>query len=112
MSMNQLGLLVDGNHGWISRLEHGTRHPRRETVDALAEALGLSGPDADRLRLAAGFAPHDMVKLVRLSLDCLMTQERGPISKRACAALLGLHDLQDLLTRHDRDLDAICREVR
>lgn len=102
----------------VSRLESGTRHPRRETVEALAGALDLSPLDADlerdRLLLAAGYAPHDLAEMVLAAC-----QRLGAISEddntRWCADQAAWY-LQMLITRLNHipahgNLNAICRQV-
>jgi transcriptional regulator with XRE-family HTH domain len=45
------------------QLESGAKpHPRVETVDSLARALGVSGLEADQLRAAAGYVPVTVEK--------------------------------------------------
>lgn len=95
----------------VVRFEAGTRHPRRETVDALAEALSLGPLDADRLRLAAGFAPCDLVGLVLDGVAALAADTNPVIATYAGRADEALRLLRLNLIFEARSLDAICREV-
>lgn len=62
---------------FISRLESGERDPKRETILLLAESLGLSPDDTDKLLLSAGFMPVQATALlanpVLARLDDLMS---------------------------------------
>lgn len=117
-SLTKLGVEAGVYHQAIMRYERGVKHPRRETVEALAEALDLSPLDADlerdRLLLAAGYAPHDLAGMVLAACERL-----GAISDddntRWCADQAAWH-LRMLITRLDHipahgDLNALCREV-
>jgi transcriptional regulator with XRE-family HTH domain len=42
---------------YISRLETGDRMPGRDVTERLIVGFGLNEQDADRFRLAAGYAP-------------------------------------------------------
>lgn len=63
LSQSQLAVEAGFDHSYISRLEAGTRTPRRDCVLTLAERLGLSCLDGDVLLVAAGYAPVDIVGL-------------------------------------------------
>ena len=64
LSQNELGRRSGVNPGTINRLETGEREPTgREQVQALADALGLSPAEADRLAAAAGFEPEALARL-------------------------------------------------
>jgi transcriptional regulator with XRE-family HTH domain len=64
LSQNELGRRSGVNVGTINRLEAGERAPTGpEQVDALAAALGLAGPEHDRLLAAAGFMPDAVARL-------------------------------------------------
>lgn len=62
---------------FISRLESGKRDPKRETILLLADSLGLSPDDTDKLLLSAGFMPVQATSLlsnpVLARLDDLMS---------------------------------------
>jgi len=58
LSQYALGAEAGLNASAINRHESGDRaRPKRETVDALARALGLTGRECDLLLVAAGYAP-------------------------------------------------------
>jgi transcriptional regulator with XRE-family HTH domain len=57
ISQTALGQETGFDHSFISRLESGEREPTLETVDGITKALGLSQPERDRLRMAAGYMP-------------------------------------------------------
>lgn len=48
---------ADFDKSFISRLESGDRRPNRDTVLLLADAIGLTPEDADKLLLSANFMP-------------------------------------------------------
>jgi transcriptional regulator with XRE-family HTH domain len=48
---------ADYDKSFISRLESGDRKPSREVVLILAEAMGLTPDDTDKLLLSANFMP-------------------------------------------------------
>lgn len=56
MSQVEMGRRAGLTDGHASRLESGTRNPTRETVNALADALGVNTYDRNVLLLCAGFA--------------------------------------------------------
>jgi len=63
-SQNSLAKRVGLSPSYINRLERGEREaPTREVVEALANTLGLSAADRDRLTLAAGHPPSSLVAL-------------------------------------------------
>jgi transcriptional regulator with XRE-family HTH domain len=63
-SGNALAREVEIDPSYLSRIEHGDREPPRpQVVAALAQALGLSVLDRNRLLLAAGHAPLSLVQL-------------------------------------------------
>ena len=64
VSQSKLAERAEFDHSYVSRLESGTRMPTREAVDRLSEALGLSRPEQDALRAAAGFLPHEVSSLL------------------------------------------------
>lgn len=64
VSQSKLAERAEFDHSYVSRLESGTRMPTRDAVDRLSEALGLSRPEQDSLRAAAGFLPHDVSSLL------------------------------------------------
>lgn len=111
LSVRALSYETGVYHQAIMRLERGERHPRRETVDALAEALSLGPLDADRLRLAAGFAPCDLVGLVLDGVAALAADTNPVIATYAGRANEALRLLRLNLIFEARSLDAICREV-
>ncbi|MFD2416369.1 helix-turn-helix domain-containing protein [Amycolatopsis pigmentata] len=55
---SELAHLAGVSEEHLRRLEQGRRLPSASVVDALARALRLDRDDHERLRLAAGFAPH------------------------------------------------------
>lgn len=63
LSQNQLAQRAGIDKAMVSRLERRERHPSRETIGKLADALGLDdGTDEDRqmrvaLYLSAGYVP-------------------------------------------------------
>ncbi|MBX5491747.1 MAG: helix-turn-helix domain-containing protein [Chloroflexi bacterium] len=58
LSCNELARLVAVDPSYISRLERGEREPpRRLVVERLADALGLSPIERDRLLVSAGYSP-------------------------------------------------------
>lgn len=64
LSQFQLSELIGVDHSYCSRLESGTRHPSRATVERLAEALALDDDAADQLMAAAGYASERVQRLV------------------------------------------------
>lgn len=46
------------DHGVVWRIETGGRHPRRETVEAMADALALTTDERAKLVAAAGYLPE------------------------------------------------------
>lgn len=56
-SQNQLARDAGLDAAAINRLERGAFRPRRATAEALAAALNLTGPERDRLLIAAGYWP-------------------------------------------------------
>lgn len=62
MSQNRLARLAQIDPAYINRMARSPIAPTREIVLAIANALGLVGPHADRLLWAAGLAPdHDYI---------------------------------------------------
>ena len=113
-SLNRLGVEAGVYHQAIMRYERGERHPTRETVEALVGALGLSPLDADKLRLAAGFAPCDLVGLIcDACADIILTHPSTDTPHAyAVRALDTLCLLDDTLQgQQGRTLDALCRQV-
>ena len=55
LSQPKLAKRCDLNHTCLSRLEHGNRHPTRETVERLIAGLDLTDSEATAFRSAAGF---------------------------------------------------------
>lgn len=108
-SLTKLGVEAGVYHQAIMRYERGVKHPRRETVEALAGAMGLSPLDSDRLRLAAGFAPLDLVGLVKGT--CCDLVAANDLMGEAWDAGLRLQILAKSLREQGRDLNAICRRV-
>lgn len=60
-SQNRVARAAGCDHSHISRLETGQRQPSRAVVLRLAAALGLSADGRDRLLLAAGLLPDDVL---------------------------------------------------
>ncbi len=64
LSQSAVAKRVGLNASYINRLESGEREPpRAETVLALADGLGVSGDERDRLLVAAGHLPVALAKL-------------------------------------------------
>jgi|SRR6478735_4848108 len=60
LSMSKLAVRAGLDHSYISRLEAGTREPPKpETLERITKALGLSQPEAEAIRMAAGYMPVD-----------------------------------------------------
>jgi transcriptional regulator with XRE-family HTH domain len=59
ISQSRLARMIHVDHSFVSRLEHGTRGPSRETVLAIARALNLSDQERDELLLSARYAPGE-----------------------------------------------------
>ena len=59
------------DHSTVSRWESGDRQPTRESVEALADALGLHDGDRARLLASAGFADElpDVARFRALSAE-------------------------------------------
>lgn len=57
LSQNALAKAAGINTAHVNRIEKGTGNASRATVARLAETLSLYGEQADRLMLAAGYAP-------------------------------------------------------
>lgn len=68
LSQSRLAERADLDTSYISRLATGSRVPSRETVEALATALGLTDAERDDLRQAAGFVPSDPAGLLSCGL--------------------------------------------
>lgn len=60
VSQTELSLRAGLDPACVNKLEAGANHPRRETVQVLAEALELDEADTARLLIAAGFWPWSM----------------------------------------------------
>jgi transcriptional regulator with XRE-family HTH domain len=64
LSQKDLGLAVGVSPSYITHLERGDRNPpSREIVGTIGKALALAPGDADRLMIAAGYAPEWLVQL-------------------------------------------------
>lgn len=57
---------------YTSRFETGERVPGRDIVATMAEAMGLSRPEADRLMVLAGYAPESIRRLDPARLEALL----------------------------------------
>lgn len=55
--MNGLARAVGVDPAYILRLEKDVHSPSRQVVLGIADALGLDGPERDRLLFKAGLAP-------------------------------------------------------
>lgn len=55
LSRNALAIRVGVDPSYLTRIEHGTRDPRRHIVDSLAEVLRLAPAEKNRFITAAGF---------------------------------------------------------
>lgn len=64
VSQGEMGRRAGLTKGHASRLEDGSRNPTRETVNALADALGLHDYDRDALMVAAGYVPSDPLHIL------------------------------------------------
>lgn len=62
LSQHGLADRADMNHTAFSRYESGTRFPTRESVEAIAYALGLDRSDRIRLLLSAGMVPTNIAQ--------------------------------------------------
>jgi transcriptional regulator with XRE-family HTH domain len=58
LSMKELARRAGCDHGIISRIERGLATLSRPLCERIVEALDLSEHTANRLRLAAGYAPR------------------------------------------------------
>jgi transcriptional regulator with XRE-family HTH domain len=67
ISQSKLADRADLCHSYVSRLESGQRNPSRETVDLIADALGMPDGEREALLASAGFtdetAPRDPLLL-------------------------------------------------
>jgi len=52
-----LAIRADVSRSHLCRLELGTRHPPRETIEALADAMTLDPRDRALLLVSAGYVP-------------------------------------------------------
>lgn len=69
LSQSKLAELAGLDHSYISRLEAGDRAaPKPDTLERIIKALGLSQPEAEALRMAAGYMPADRSTLYRTPL--------------------------------------------
>lgn len=79
--------------GGLTRLESGrVRHPRPDTLSALAQALDV--PFADIFAYAGYTVPHDLPSVepyLRTKYDCLSTNETRAITTMV-EALVRLHE--------------------
>lgn len=72
MTQWRLAQLAGCDHSTISRYQDGSRHPTRETVAALADALDCTAAERDELLRAAGFAvavPDDVQRFASLPVE-------------------------------------------
>lgn len=86
MSQHALADLAELNHSSLSRYESGERFPDRETVEALAIALGLNRSDRIRLMLSAGFVPTGIARsqdLIDAVTSMICAFEGRPLSRTA-----------------------------
>jgi transcriptional regulator with XRE-family HTH domain len=60
LSQERLAPLCGLNHGYISRLEWGSRAPSRAAVEKIAAALQLTPEESDALFVSAGLVPSDL----------------------------------------------------
>lgn len=65
LSQSKLAERADFDHSYVSRLESGARQPTLDAVERLAKALGLAEPEAEALRMAAGFMPSQPERIYR-----------------------------------------------
>jgi transcriptional regulator with XRE-family HTH domain len=89
LSQNQLARLAGIDPSYLNRIERGEREPpRREVVEALADALGLSPDAADDLLVSAGHLTRALARLgpldptIRLVAEAL-GDEAVPAADRA-----------------------------
>lgn len=78
---NALAHLIGADPSYLTRIEHGEREPpRAHIVDALARGLKLSTFEAAEFRVAAGFAPCQVVDLGVWSpaLQCVVDVAADP----------------------------------
>lgn len=64
VSQNRLSERAGFDHSYVSRLESGARLPTRDTVAALADALGVDADERDRLFVSGGFAVPALAALL------------------------------------------------
>jgi len=91
------------HHTYLSRLEHGRRHPSAATLDRLVVALGVPAREAEELRALAGHPPRDpltpLVVIDPALADVVRGLSRGDLRPEARAAIrAGLLGLAQLVT--------------
>lgn len=82
LSQSALAERAHLDHSYVSRLETGSREPRRDVVNRLADALRLDPDEREELLLSAGFAEHDTpldARLVELSRRIADLRPQDPI---------------------------------
>ena len=91
------------HHTYLSRLEHGKRHPSARTLDRLVVALSVPSSEAEQLRALAGHPPRDpltpLMVIDPALADVARGLARGDLRPEARAAIrAGLLGLAQLVT--------------
>jgi transcriptional regulator with XRE-family HTH domain len=73
-SQERLGVLIGGDHSYISRLESGTRMPSRETALRLADALHLQDGQRIRFLSLCGISEYPLDNSTALTLAWMLRQ--------------------------------------
>ncbi|MCS7295801.1 MAG: helix-turn-helix transcriptional regulator [Dehalococcoidia bacterium] len=60
ISCSELARRTGLHYSYISRLEHGSRHPSLEAVERMVRALDLTVEECHALRAAAGYPPEPL----------------------------------------------------
>ena len=93
---------------FISRLESGERKPSRDVILRLAEGIGLSADDTDKLLLSASFAPVQVKSLLRhpelAQVDDLMSAATPDARERASKTI---QDVIAVLSMNVKDRHAL-----
>jgi len=79
------------HHTYLSRLEHGKRHPSARTLDRLVVALAVPAREAEELRALAGHPPRDPLTPLTVIdpalADVVRGLSRGDLRPEARAAI-------------------------
>ena len=98
LSLLRTARAVGIDHSYLSRLEHGRRHPSAATLERLVGVLGVPAGEAEELRGLAGYPARDPLTALGAIEPALVAvarglrrREVGPETRAAVrAALLGL----------------------